>query len=203
MFRKASLFTIVLILVSVPALAQSVEITPTLGLRFGGDLDDTGNAELRGTASLDDSETHGVIGDFITREGWGLELLLSVQSTDLDLSNSLMADGHFSAKTTTFHLGGIYHFRYGTSFQPFAVGTFGTTQLKASGQTQNGLSYAAGGGVKFYFGEHFGARLQGSVLNSHFEEDDTLVCSKDTCFGLIQRNNVTQFEATAGFIFRF
>jgi hypothetical protein len=202
MLRKATFVTIFLFLCAGAALGQSVEITPTFGYVFGGDLDDVYSNFESGKLNLGDSEEYGISADFMTRDGWGVELLWMRQGTDLDGADDFFHD-KANASMNVFHIGGIYQFRRGTTMQPFVVGTLGGTQLKAGGLTHNGFSYAGGGGVKFYFGNHFGARLQGSISNTHFGADDEIVCTDDVCYGLSDTNNVMQFHAQAGFIFKF
>jgi len=202
MLRKATLLTAFFMLVAGSAMAQSVEITPTVGYVFGGDLDDAALYDLNGKLKIEDSEEYGISADFMTRDGWGVELLWMRQSSNLDGADTFI-DDKLATSVNTFHLGGIYQFRRGTSLQPFVVGTLGATQLKAGGLTHNGFSYAAGGGVKFYFGNHFGVRAQGSVSNTHFTADDELACTDSACYSLTDTNNVMQFHAQAGFIFKF
>ena len=201
MLRKAT-FLIVFMLLSTAALAQSVEITPTIGYYFGGDLDDAKVGDTTGKLNLGDGEAYGLSADFLTRDGWGLELLWLRQGSDLD-GNDNFFDSKVDATVNTFHIGGIYQFRRGTAMQPFVVGTLGASQLKSGGLTHNGFSYAAGGGVKFYFGNHFGARLQGNLANTHYGATDEIVCTSEACYGLTDTNNVFQFQAQAGFIFKF
>ncbi len=200
--RKAQLLTLLVLLIPTAAFAQWVEITPTIGYRFGGDFDDVSFDDVRGDVSLGDSEMFGLTTDMMTRDGWGVELLWFRQSSDLDGATPFI-NQKYNATLNTFHIGGIYQFRRTTAMQPFVLGTLGTTQIKATGKTQNGFSYAGGGGLKFYFGNHFGARLQGSLLNNHFNGDDEFICDGEACYDLRVRNNVFQFEVTAGFIFKF
>jgi hypothetical protein len=203
MVRKVAILLAILALGATGALAQSVEVTPSIGYRFGGNFDDVGNANARGDASLDDSETYGISFDFITRDGWGIEVNWSTQSPTLDTSDSIIPDGRFGARMTTFQVGYIHQFRRDTSTQPFFLATVGGAQLKVQGETNNGFSYAAAGGAKFYFGDHFGLRLQGTLMHTRFSSADTFVCSDTTCYGLTEPNMPLQFEASAGLIFRF
>lgn len=202
MSRKTTFLAALLVLCSGPALAQSVEITPTVGYVFGGEFDDAVNGDVAGSIDLDDSEEYGLSADFMTRDGWGVELLWMRQGTALGGSDDFFQTDA-DATINTFHIGGIYQFRRATNLQPFVVGTLGSSQIKSRGYTKNGFSYAAGGGVKFYFGEHFGARLQGSLSNSHFGAGDEAFCVEGTCYGLSDTNNVFRFHAQAGFIFKF
>lgn len=202
MSRKTTFLAALLVLCSGTVLAQSVEITPTVGYVFGGEFADVVSGGVTGKIDLDDSEEYGLSADFMTRDGWGVELLWMRQSTGIGGSDAFLPNGT-DATISTFHIGGIYQFRRETTLQPFVVGTLGSSQIKSRGYTKNGFSYAAGGGVKFYFGEHFGARLQGSLSNSHFGPGDEAFCIEGTCYGLSDTNNVFQLHAQAGFIFKF
>lgn len=202
MSRTIAPLTIVLLLCAGSALAQSVEITPTFGYVFGGDLDNVSNGDEDGELNIEDSEEFGLTADFMTREGWGLELLWMKQSSNIEGPSDFFQDSP-GASVSTFHIGGIYQFRRGTSIQPFVVGTMGASQLDSGGRTHNGFSYAGGGGAKFYFGDHFGIRVEGSMSNTHYSSDDEIVCDDVVCYGMTDNNNVLQFHAKAGFIFRF
>jgi len=200
--RKATILTTCLLLCAGSVLAQSVELTPTFGYVWGGDLDDVASGDDLGKLNLEDSEEIGISGDFMTRDGWGVELFWMKQSSDISGPGDFFGDT-VGASVNVFHVGGIYQFRRGTSLQPFVVGTLGASQLKSGGTTHNGFSYAGGGGVKFYFGNHFGVRLQGSLSNTHYGADAEITCVDDVCYGLTDTNNVMQFHAQAGLIFKF
>ena len=202
MMRKATIFSAFLLLLAGSALAQSVEITPTFGYVFGGDLDDVSVGDDLGELNIEDSEELGISADFMTRDGWGVELFWMKQSSDISGPDDFFQD-KAGASVNVFHIGGIYQFRRGTSIQPFVVGTLGGSQLKTGGTTHNGFSYAAGGGAKFYFGNHFGVRLQGSLGNTHYSQDDEIICGDDVCYGLTDSNNVFQLHAQVGLIFKF
>lgn len=203
MVRKVAILLAIVALGASGALAQSIEVTPSIGYRFGGDFDDLGNADARGDASLDDSETYGISLDFMTRDGWGIEVNWSTQSPRLKTSDSIIPDGRFDAKMSTFQVGYIHQFRRDTTIQPFFLATVGGAQLKVQGETNNGFSFAAAGGAKFYLGDHFGIRLQGTLMNTRFTSADTFVCSDTVCYGLTDANMPLQFEASAGLIVRF
>ena len=205
MSRNVWVLAFICLMLAVPALAGGIEVTPTLGYRWGGEF---GDLTLDGKAaelSLDDSEAYGLIFTFPVTSRVDFEFRWSRQSTDLEVFPAhLVAPDETTADS---FLGGIVVFFpvESKTIRPFMNVELGATQFDVG----NGFSgdaafaFAVGGGSKFYFGDHFGLRVQASYLNGTIPGDQTIFCSAEHCYESISRNTTAQIELTTGFVFRF
>lgn len=205
MKRNVWIPAVVCLFLAVPALAGDIELTPTIGYRFGGDFE---HLSLNGTPadlSLDDGEEYGLIVTFPVSSRVDLEFRWSHQGTDLTPSID-----HVAAPTelsSDSYLGGVVVFFpvKNEAVKPFINFELGATQYDANNGFAGdaGFTYAVGGGSKFYFGDHFGVRVQGSYLSGNIPGGQDVFCNADVCYTGTARNSVGQFEVTTGVVFKF
>jgi hypothetical protein len=195
----------VCLLTSVPALAGGIEVTPTLGYRWGGEFD---NLTLDGTGAelvLDDAEEYGLIFTFPVTSRVDFEFRWSQQSTDLEPTLANVEAP--TDLTSDSYLGGIVVFFpvESKTIRPFVNFELGATQFDVNNgfSADTGFAYAIGGGSKFYFGDRFGLRVQASYLTGTIPAGQGIFCKSDYCYEGSSRNSVSQVELTTGFVFRF
>lgn len=205
MNRNVWMPAVICFLLAVPALAGDIELTPTIGYRWGGDFDHLSLDGAAADISLDDSEEYGLILTLPVTTKVDLEFRWSHQGTDLDPSL-----GHVAAPTelsSDSYLVGVAIFFPVDSevVKPFMNLEIGTTQYDVNNDFTGdaGFTYAIGGGSKFYFAEHFGLRVQGSYLSGNIPGGQDVFCNFNGCYTGTARNSVGQFELTGGVVFRF
>lgn len=205
MKRNVWILAFVCLLIPVSALAASIELTPTIGYRWGGEFS---HLSLEGEAaefSLDDSEEYGLIATFPVTPRIDFEFRWSHQGTDLTATPAdAVGPTHVSADT---YLGGLVFFIpvKSKTARPFLNVELGTTNYDMNDGFAGdaGFTYAVGGGSKFYFGDHFGLRVQGSYLSGNIPAGQDPICGPAGCYTATSRNSVGQFELTTGVIFKF
>ena len=218
-YHTHSMRTMVLLTTVVVALAVAsaclgqeggVEITPTLGYRWGGEILKEDNPTLGYDAQLKDSSTYGIIIDIPVNHHVQIELSADHQSTGLR-SDELFApqDHDFDIDVNYYHIGvlGQWPTEHVT---PFVSGGLGVADLRP---THPGLSdsrrFSAtlGGGIKVPIAEHVGFRLEArgywsDTSESGWESDDYCDDHHDYCGGWRNRD-LAQGQIKVGIVFAF
>lgn len=208
MLRKL-VFAAVLITLTIAPNAfadDKFEVTPFIGYRFGGDFDDIYDPTLTYRAvDISESEAYGLIFDINMGENAQIELSWSRQDTSLTGKQYNGPDVDLTDTTVDYwHIGG--NLLFGDSlddargFLAFSLGGTHFSPDNFSGETQ--FSFGFGGGVKFYFSDLFGVRLQGKLLSTYVNSSTDWWCSYN-CWTVSTGNYVLQAEIDAGLIFRF
>ena len=183
--------------------AQSVEITPFGGYRFGGDFFEI---ITRQPVDLDGAPALGVVVDVPLSNGLQVEGFFTHQDANVVTPIAPLPPSRFWRITVDhWQGGGLQEFGYGR-VRPFLTGTLGLTRYATEGDNEIRFSVAAGGGVKLFPVSHVGLRLE-SRLYATFDDADSrlVVCSSFAggCLFAINANIVWQAEFTAGLIIRF
>jgi hypothetical protein len=213
MFRRLRSSVILLLLVPGAALAQGrFEITPTASYNFGGTIDASDTELFDFDLEAADSEAFGVTFGIPVAPWAQIELLASRQSTELEFDHGLFGNeqGIADFDVTYYHVGGLFAWGSG-QIHPFVVASLGVTELDpdvAGASSETRFSGSLGGGVKIYFNQHFGLRLEGRGFwtalddyeNDYYDDD---YCCYDSGCGCGYDNGFTQFQASAGLIFAF
>ena len=182
-----------------PVSAQTVEVAPVAGYRFGGDL-----FELATNHPLD-RDGAPVFGGAVSVEmanGFWFEALFTHQQADVDISA-----GPFSPPVRTravvnhWLAGGRQDLGTGRAV-PFLTGFLGLTHYGADGDDEVRFTLGGGGGVKFPLARHLGLRLDGRVFTTFVDVDAGAACGGGCIVGL-NVNVVWQAEFTAGLILVF
>lgn len=181
--RKA-LFAVLLLLPLLPASAAAqfprFEITPTVGYRFNGDFDLSGDDLFDQNAEIEESSVFGATVDIPLNENWQLELLANRQE-----STFILDEGLFEPETelgdvdlSYFHVGLLYQWGLG-QVNPYFAFSGGLARIEpdfSALEAENRFSASLAGGVKFFFSPNVGLRLEGrgywTNLDTEFNDDD-------------------------------
>lgn len=198
------IFLITLLLFSTNS--NSVEITPILGYRGGGEFIDTVTDKKHTVKS---SSTYGFILGFPYNYNDKLEIYYSHQSSDL---NSINID---SPTTTTnadiplsidyLHIGGTTAISEDQKLNTFVSGGLGFTYLSPdfSGlESDLRASLSIGIGLKWPITDKISLRLETRALGTLFNSNSSIFCSGG-CTLKVNGSLFLQGEVFAGLAFRF
>lgn len=182
-----------------PLAAQTVDVAPFGGYRFGGDLYEV----YTGTPlDLDGAPTFGGLFDIFLEPGLSVTLLYSHQQADIDGQVPPGVSVTWPALSVDhWHVGGTQAFGTG-KVQPLLTGTLGLTRFGSAGDSEIRFSMAAGGGVKWMPTRHVGLRFDGRVYAVIADAATVGVCAQRCLIG-IDASIVWQAEFTAGLVFSF
>lgn len=214
LWRKMVLVAIVFYSVAAPyAHAQrSFEVTPFFGGQFGGRIDES--TSINPTVPFDhilfkSSFDYGGLFDYTLLPNLQAEFMFNRQPTVLT--------GHDIAGDTQVNFGNVtldkyewgirYSFRSpAAKLKPYIVGGFGFTHFDPSALLgfSNHFSYNLGGGVTYFFSDHFGLRLETRLSPTHVSEGLGLLCNRfSACYQGIRAKYAEQGQVNLGFVFRF
>lgn len=194
-------------LASAPLAAQSdrYELSPSFGFQFGGEheaFDDLGRFEIQ----VDESDSLGLTFDLPLSRHFQIEFLWLEQDTELRLDEGFGETVFFDdTKLSFWHAGGLWQW-VGGQVQPFVTATAGVTRIDPGitrVETEHKPSLSFGGGVKVFFTDHFGLRLDGRLLVTILETNDH---DHDGCcrrHGRDDSSELTQGRFAAGLILAF
>ena len=182
-----------------PAIAGAVdiEISPLLGYRFGGQFhEETTDQDV----DLKEAAAYGLAVDVEYAPDKMVEVFYSRQSTDIE-------DTDFDVDVEYFQIGGVAEFTQ-DNYTPYAVGTVGATRFSPDGDfdSETRFSLTMGGGVKWFFNEHWAARVEGRAYFTIFDSDAQVFCVSSggaACLFRVSGSVIWQIEALAGVTFRF
>jgi hypothetical protein len=194
-------------LLSGSALAKegTVEITPFVGYRFGGDLPDV---ESGGRMSIPEGMSYGLMLDFMVKEGGFIEVRYSVQKTELDATDTSLGSGQVKVTDLDvehYFVGGTYQWETSTPALPFVSADVGGVRLDAPGYNPNtSFAFSLGGGVKLPLAKHFAMRFDGRWVTARISGDTDLYCdSSGFCLVTSEGTYFGQFEITGGLTMKF
>jgi opacity protein-like surface antigen len=191
------------LVLSRPAPAAEVEITPFAGYTMGGDFT---NSYTGKTLSFEDTSSYGIMLDFKQAEDSWIELYYSRQQTRLNVDQGpFIGVPAFDVDVEYYHLGGTYGTATG-KVRPFIVGTLGATHMDPKGSglhAETKFSFSLGGGVRMYLTKHVGIRLDARWFGTLFNGSGTVFCSSNTCLIDVQGDVLSQYVANAGVILAF
>jgi hypothetical protein len=180
--------------------AQTVEIAPFVGYRFGGDfyeLTSNRTVDTDGAASL------GLIGNVRLTHDLFFEAFFTHQEAHVTIPSNAQPSSRVRVTVNHFQAGGLRELEPGR-VRPFLTGTVGLTHYEAEGNHEVRFSLAAGGGVKLYPVRNLAVRFDGRVFATIVDADvDTLFCSPGICFGSFDVRAMWQAEFTAAIAISF
>jgi len=190
------------------AFAQTVEVQPFVGYRWGGtfDIDDP---EAPGF-DIGSGESYGFTFGIVTSPSSQIDFFYSHQGTEIDVDGKIPGHGDTLSgfDINNFQLEGSWMAgKPEDRFRPFAAFGLGATEFGApsgfsGSRTQFALSI--GGGAKLYFGQTVGMRFEAHWTPTFFNSDETIFCGSGTgCFATTSGDYISQVEVTAGLILRF
>ncbi len=181
------------------ASAQPVlEITPTVGFRWGGEIRAEDTTTLDRDADLEEGHSLGLVIDIPVTEHLQIELLADHQRTGLD-SGTLFgpSDRQFDLDIDYYHVGALYQWTT-ARVKPFVVGSMGIANLDPRdgfNSSTRRFSGSLGGGVKIPLSANIGVRFEGRAFwtdtgDTRFDDDEDdhhNGCHDDECSsGLFQ-----------------
>lgn len=184
------------------AAAQSVEVGPVGGYRFGGGFFERVTQQ---PVDLDGAPALGVVVNVPLRDGLFVEALVTHQDAGVTVPAS--ASGP-AARWRVFvdHVaaGGLQEFGEGRRARPFLTGLLGLTRYAADGDNEIRVTASAGGGVKLKPVPRVGIRLDGRVFATLVDaEGRAIACSPGICLAAFDADIVWQAEFTVGLIVAF
>jgi hypothetical protein len=197
------LVILALFLASVPtgASAQTVEISPFVGYRFGGGFFERVTSQ---PVDLDGAAAIGGVVNVAMHEGLWFEGLFTHQEARVSVPGGpLVPATRWRITADHYMAGGLQEFGQGRA-RPFLTGMLGLTRYGAEGDNEIRFAISAGGGVKLRPTRHLGARLDGRVFTTFADvEGRTIVCSPGFCLVALSADVVWQAEFSAALVIAF
>jgi opacity protein-like surface antigen len=195
-------FTLLLLSIN----SHSIEITPLLGYRGGGEFIDTDTEQKHTIVS---SSVYGLIAGWPYGQGRDIEIYYSHQSSDLKSVNvSLPSTSQVVDLPLTIdylHIGGTAPITEGKKFKSFVSGGFGFTYLSPdfSGlQSDLRASFSIGVGAKWPITNNVAFRLEARGLATLYNSNSALFCNGG-CSLTVNGSMFLQGEVFAGVAFKF
>lgn len=201
-------------LVALPAAAQNggtrVEFTPFASFGFEGNFDDGFDYdEDFDDLRVDDANGYGLIVGFPVNRNFTVELSYSQQDTEIYLDEDFLGLPLTLVELDIeyLHIGATFNFGSG-HVQPFLGLSGGITRFKPDTafddyDEETRFSAALSGGLKIYFTDNFGIRLQGRVLSTLIDDDEEAFCGRRECYYYDADTYLYQGELAAGLILAF
>lgn len=195
----------------VMAQGASIELTPTIGYRWGGEILAEDNDLFAVDVEVEDSQAFGLILDIPVTRSLQIELLVDRQSTDFGQDRLFSPDDfELGVDLTYYHVGVLWQW-HTRDLVPFVVGSVGLAQIEpdlAGVEDEERFSASIGGGFKVPITDHFGFRfeLRGFWTDTdkgdcHWYEDDEYCW--DDWHNWNGDDDLVQGEVKVGFVFRF
>jgi opacity protein-like surface antigen len=188
------------------AAGSGIEITPTIGYRWGGEIMAEDNVLFLDDVDVEESEAFGLIIDFPITPNLQIELMADRQETDLG-ETDLFGSGRVAGiDITYYHVGVLYQWNH-HKVSPFVVGGIGLAELSPDvpgASSDERFSAGIGGGVKVRFSDHVGFRFEarGYWANTDTNEwDDWWDECDHGCWD--GDDDLVQAEVKAGLILSF
>jgi hypothetical protein len=194
----------------VPMHAQTVEVQPFVGYRFGGGF--TVNENLvTGLRPIDlNIETGlswgGTVG-VLFADVWGVEFMWNRQESALSAEATLVPKTDLFDMAVTQYHGNVLIFGTDeeTGLRPYVLFGLGATTFDpdfADADSLTKFSFGLGGGITSYFGRHAGVRAQFRWTPTYISSSPGVFCNF-YCYAVDVADYANQFEVTAGVTFKF
>jgi hypothetical protein len=191
---------LLLALVAGAAEAQTVQVAPFGGYRFGGDLYEVITAT---PLDIDGAPSVGATVDVFVDRGLSVTFIYSHQEARIDVPRPIAAPVRLRLSVDHWQAGGSQEVGRG-AVRPFYTGTLGLTRFGGAGDSEVRFSLAGGGGVKLMPTRHVGARLDARVYAVFVDGGATTgICTPGVCFIGLDVSVAWQVEFTAGIVVAF
>jgi len=187
--------------------AGTFELTPTVSYNFGGTINGEDSTLSNFDLQAKDGEAFGITFDIPLSPWAQIELLASRQRTDLEYDQGLFGGntGIADFAVSYYQVGGLFQWGNG-QIHPYVVASLGIANLDPNvdgARAENRFSGSIGGGIKIFFTDNIGLRLEGrgfwTVLdgnNNDYSWGDN--CHRNCDYGYA--NTFDQGQASAGLI---
>lgn len=200
-----------LIALPIGAAAQSLELTPMVGYRWGGTLTAESNDLFDHDMDVDSSATYALLLDVPLGRHHQIELFVDHQSTEFD-SGQLFAPpspDRIDTDITYYHVGYLFQWTPG-DLRPYVTASLGLATIDPDVPgigSEERFSWSLGGGLKVLASEHVGfrfdARVFGADTGSYGWNDDDHHChwDDDDCYDW--SDDLYQAEVKVGVVIAF
>jgi hypothetical protein len=177
------------------ASAQTVEVIPLAGYRFGGDLFE---AAANAPVDLDGAPVVGGAVNVAMGDGLWFEALFTHQEAHVNIPVARFGPlVRRSVAVDHWLAGGRQDFGNGRVL-PFVTGLVGLTHYRADGNDEIRFTVGAGGGMKLSLARRLGLRFDSRVFSTFVDADARAgVCSPGACVLGLRVNVAWQVEFTA------
>lgn len=183
------------------AQGNAIEIQPYVGFQFGNTFH-----AYEGQVKTQDGLDWGGTLNVELRPGVYLELMYSNMESTMRLDEYYgPTRPSFPVTIQYFHIGGLVEQSIGqvTTFGLFTLGAVDYNPEKAGYSNETQFSIAFGGGVKYFFSDNIGIRLQARALMPLYFGGFGLFCGTGGCSGGAYTSSYTfAGDLTAGLILR-
>ena len=162
---KKTTSTLLVMLIAAFSFGQTIEITPMVGYQFGGKVN-----FIQGDLKVQDNMNYGGIISYSPIPMTTFEFSYSRMSTTAEWRPFAFYESDFPADQFDLSIGyfqfaGLRMFKDGP-VQPFGLFSLGWTHFNPDNEINSSsrFSIALGGGVKLFFNDVVGIRLQGRLL---------------------------------------
>jgi opacity protein-like surface antigen len=198
--RRIAIFSLFLFVHAGALWAQSREITPFAGIRYGGSVASQGRS-----GDVDSSADFGLMLSFQRDPQAVLDFVLSHQSSAGDLSDFYVTQRE-DVGVTYAQVGGRYLFHPEAKLDPYIAVTVGATRIAVAGDWAIAFSFAGGAGVDIRMTPRTAIRLDGRYYTTLRDTATQIDCSVGTggqCSLFSSGRNFTQVALTAGLAVKF
>lgn len=182
-----------------------VEFTPFAGYFAGGSVDVPIGADDGEELDIQAAGDYGAFLDFTITPESAVGVMYLRQDSDLD-SDPIAGTGEVGLRTEFYHFEGFYEFA-GEAARPFVVASVGATRFEVEGyDPDTRFSFSIGGGLRVFFGKHFGFRLEGRYFGTLVDRDEEEFCAdddEDYCLTYHDGTLLNQFDGKVGLVFAF
>jgi hypothetical protein len=200
--RLPSILVLALAILPAGVARAEVQVTPSLGLRVGGEVD----LDFDSDDTVDTTPSLGLTFDISRAPEKWLTAFWSGQRTKFSASGFSPQDRTFDLDLHYFQAGGVYRPRRDKGAQPFVMVAAGLTWIvpHASGFDGDvGLSGSLGGGALFPIGKRLSFRLEGRGYATFTKMELRGICGGAGCSINFSGTGSLQFEALAGLTIPF
>ena len=187
------------------AAAPSFEITPLVGFSVGGDFGDFDEANNWQSLDLDEEAHYGLSLGFKYDEQSLVEVFYSHQETSFIPNANVFGINKFDLNVDYFHFAGT-HIVTTEGVMPFVTASVGATHFDPDSSefdSEIKFSFSIGGGVRYFFSEHVGFKLEGRGYGTILSSRNEIFCRNNQCLVVNDNNGLWQFQGTAGLIMAF
>lgn len=204
--------TLCLAVFSLPMFGQAnFEVQPFIGGMYGGTFNVSSSTESATgieKIALQSSISTGITAGINLGDIFGAEFLWNYQPTTA--VGKLKGGGEFAEKysvnSNQYHGNMLFYFKPADSkWRPYALVGFGATNASGNNESVTKFSYGLGGGVKYYFTERYGVRLQARYAPTYlYTSSGGVWCNWwGYCWVVGDDHYMNQGDITAGFTIRF
>ena len=187
------------------------ELTPTVGYRFGGNIELVNpalNPNFR-KLEVESNPAFGVALNHGVHDNIQVEFQWSRQDTHVNGRSRInnTATRLFGAYVDQYHANFLFHpADEGSHNQPFLVFGLGASTFnpRAALSSRTQFSFELGGGIKHFFTPHVGLRLEAKWTPTYLRSNEEWFCNGfDQCYSVSDPVYAQQGEVSSGIIFRF